>query len=381
MITNGQGKFALMQLDPDLVFRLLVVAEGYVPTYSAKSVDPKKGAITLALKVHDLDRRDPELVLRGRVLDDKGRPVVRARIEPFGFQKGSSGQYGGLKGFDALAVSDARGDFRLGVPEKGLTLCLEIKAADLAPRIFPSVPVRSEVHELRLDPGVTVSGQVVKDGKPLASVSVGLAGADRSAGKFVGHFEISTNERGEFTFLHVPAQTAYFVYGLMDTCHTHGALPAKRVKVGVSETIAKLGTLSVEPGYRLQGKVVLSDGKPVPPQTPVFFSREEAWDHQTVIAGADGSFSFSGLPPEKCSLTARVPGYHVSSRNESIDPLNPFQLVGTMQGHIRDLVLMLEPGAAAARDSAKTWREQADEYERRRNGPLRGAPAKVNISP
>jgi hypothetical protein len=267
------------------------------------------------------------------------------------------------------------------VPEKDLTLCLEIKAADLAPRIFPAVPVRSEVRELRLDPGTNVSGQVVKDGKPLAGVAVGLAGADRSAGKFVGHFEISTNERGEFTFLHVPAQTAYLVYGLMDSCRMHGALPAKRVKAVASETIAKLGTLRMEPGYRLQGKVVLSDGKPLPAKTPVFFSREEAWDHQTVIADLDGSFSFSGLPHEKCSLSARVPGYHVSPRNESMDLLNPFRLVGTMQGDIKDLVLLLEPGAADARDSTKPWREQAEEYERRRNGPLRGAPSKENASP
>ena len=85
-------------LDPDLVFQLLVVADGYTPTYGPKRADPKAGPVTLTLTPHDLDRRDPALVLRGRVVDEQRRRVARAVISPSGYNKGTLGQFGRLKG-------------------------------------------------------------------------------------------------------------------------------------------------------------------------------------------------------------------------------------------------------------------------------------------
>jgi protocatechuate 3,4-dioxygenase beta subunit len=69
-------------------------------------VDPRAGPVTLTLKTSDLADRDPALVLKGRVLDDDGDPLPGAVVEPFGFQKGTGGQYGGLTGFDPLALTD-----------------------------------------------------------------------------------------------------------------------------------------------------------------------------------------------------------------------------------------------------------------------------------
>lgn len=124
-----------MDLDPNLKFRLLVVANGFLPTYTPKPIVPEERLVEVALKPHDLDRRAPSRVLLGRVVNEDGDPVARAVIEPFGFRRGQSGQFGGLdeEGIDPLAVSDNDGHFRLGVGRDGDALYLRIKAPFLAP--------------------------------------------------------------------------------------------------------------------------------------------------------------------------------------------------------------------------------------------------------
>src|SRR5262249_13206098 len=148
--------------DSTLVFRLLAVADGYVPARTPKAVDPQKGPVTFALRPHDLDRRDPALVLRGRVLDEDGKPVSRAVVEPFGFQKGQSGQFGGLKGFDELALTDEKGDFRLGIPEPGLEVYVLVSAPLRARRVFQKLATGPQAHNLTLLQGVTVTGRLCK---------------------------------------------------------------------------------------------------------------------------------------------------------------------------------------------------------------------------
>ena len=66
-VTDSQGRFAFTDLDRDLVFRLLAVAEGHVPAQSEKAADPKAGPVKFALKPHDLDTRPRPGVERPRV--------------------------------------------------------------------------------------------------------------------------------------------------------------------------------------------------------------------------------------------------------------------------------------------------------------------------
>ncbi len=111
-------------------FRLLTVAEGFRPSYTDKHVEPAAGPVSIALKPHDLDQRDPKRVLLGRVVNENGDPVARAVVEPQGVHRKDSTQFGGLDelGIDPLAVSDNEGRFRLGVGRDGDEVLLEIKA-------------------------------------------------------------------------------------------------------------------------------------------------------------------------------------------------------------------------------------------------------------
>jgi hypothetical protein len=49
-VTDKEGKFALKDLDPALIYKLLVVAEGRAPTISDQHVDPAAGPVKLSLK-------------------------------------------------------------------------------------------------------------------------------------------------------------------------------------------------------------------------------------------------------------------------------------------------------------------------------------------
>lgn len=73
--TDAAGKFLIAELGPDLLFRVLVVAEGFKPQF-AKDVDPLQKPLDVQLEAmpSDLSGRS---VLRGRVLDEAGKPVDR----------------------------------------------------------------------------------------------------------------------------------------------------------------------------------------------------------------------------------------------------------------------------------------------------------------
>jgi hypothetical protein len=348
------------------------VAQGHVPTFTPKHVDPLKGPVELQLKPHDLDRRDPELVLRGRVLDENGNGVAGAVVSPYGFKTMTGAQFGGLKGIDALAVSDDRGEFRLGVSEKGMALYVQVNARFMAPQKPSPLAAGRHVHEIKLVAGSTVTGKVVKDGKPLTGVTLGLVQQDRGADSFLGESQISTDQNGQFQFLNLPPEQDYFLYGVMDSFKPYGALRVTPLRVGANGTTKDAGTLTPEPGHRLTGRIVLEDGKPVPKGTRVLLSREEAWDHQTVGAAPDGSFAFEGLPAEGYSLSVNVKGYRTSVKNRSYDLLNGRGLLGTIPHTIEDLRYLLEPGTEDFPDTSKV---DYKEYERRRKGALQGAPA------
>jgi hypothetical protein len=357
-----------------LLFRLLVVAEGFAPNLSSKRLDPRAGTVNVTLKQHDLDQRDPALVFRGRVLDDHGNPVPRALVEPVGLKKGDATTFGTLRGVDALAITNAQGEFRLGVPEAGVALHLRVKARALATYASEALPAGPAIHALRLDPGVSVVGKVLYNDKPLGGIALGLVQQHRWAEQFVGSSEISTDKEGRFAFVNIPAKEAYFVYGLIESCRPYGAIPVRPIQVGASGTVVDVGPLELEPGHTLSGRLILADGKPVPPGTPVSLSRGQAWDYQVIRVGADARFSFSGLPTETYSLSAKVPGYYPSPKNFSLDALNGFSLVGRITRTTQGLRFLLEPSAKPLVNSNKRSNEDFREYERRRAAELKGTP-------
>src|SRR5208282_4982056 len=106
-------------------------------------------------------------------------------------------------------------------------------------------------NELVMTEGAALTGRVLRDGKPLAGVSVGVSAVDRTAGNYLGHFEIGTGERGNFAFANLPPDADFQIYTLMGTMEKFGAVPPRQIRTGKDGETTDAGDLIVAPAHRL----------------------------------------------------------------------------------------------------------------------------------
>lgn len=140
--TNTRGEFRVDGVKPGRV-RLLVRARGHAKLEQSFDVDARKNDTGF-----DVGRLvlEPESVVEGEVVDENGRPVAGARVArdhaptwvPTGALAPASG----------IAVSDARGAFRLGELPEG-SVDLEAFAAELG---------RGRASAIRVSPGRPTGG-------------------------------------------------------------------------------------------------------------------------------------------------------------------------------------------------------------------------------
>ena len=105
--------------------------------------------------------------------------------------------------------------------------------------------------------------------------------------------------------------------------------------------IRNIGDIQINPGHRLGGKVVLSDGKSIADGMRVSISADRAWDTQTVLLKRDGSFELIGLASGKYQVFASVRGYQTPQWDYRMktDPPGTVQL----EHDINDFLLTLDP--------------------------------------
>jgi len=340
--SDRQGQFAIEDMDGTLLFKVLVVAKGYRPEFVSK-VDPADGPVEAALKpVQASD--DPKHRMRGRVVGPDGKPVHGAVVNIRGVTRGQSTRFGGNPDVDPTAVTDEAGEFVIHGREPFEAVGVDVVARALAKGIFSRLATGDAVHELKLVEGVSVQGRLMKNGKPLAGVEVGIAGAERSSEIFVGNYSVATDDEGRFAFVNLPARTAYHVYGIMKSLKAQGALGARPVRTQDDGSTLDTGDLKVEPGFTVSGFVHLTDGKEIPRKTRISLGREDAWDSQQMDLDSRGHFKFTGVPAESVHVSTRVTGYRLSARNASVDPLNTSSLIGHIHTNKTDLLIELEPG-------------------------------------
>jgi outer membrane usher protein FimD/PapC len=212
-------------------------------------------------------------------------------------------------------------------------------------------------------------GQLVKGGEPVAGVTVGLVQEDRSAVRFTREFTIGTDEDGRFVIPAVTPDDAYFLYGKMEFLRDIGAVSARRVRVGKTETTLDVGTIEIEGGHRLTGRLVTAEGEPLAAGLRVLVSREDAWDTQVAEVADDGSFSVAGLPAERYAVVVRGRGVLASTANYSCDPNNPGSLVGRIDGDLTGLRIRVDFGPLS---HERPSRESVQIFMERRNEAIRG---------
>lgn len=288
--TNANGQFMIRDIDPQLRVRLLALTEEREPQYSSFVAPNANVTLTLAPRTP----ADEPFLIRGRVVDPKGKPVLGAEVTPSGvYTNRRTIVYGAYPGLQLLSVTNARGEFALRIPSDSRQLDVRVRAPGYAPVVerflIPGAP-----RTIPLFFGAAIHGRIVHDGKPLGGVRVKLVQLDRNSRSFLGPEEIGTDDEGRFTLTNLGVGVPYVLSVAMDVAPL--AAPEKIVTTGGDLSAVDAGTIALTTGCRIAGHA--------PPHTLVTLSRDAAADSRVVESGDDGSFVFDGVPPDKVTLRA-----------------------------------------------------------------------------
>ena len=374
--TDAEGAFKIPALDPALTFQVIAVADGYQPK-TVNKADPAKGKpVKIELEPVVAADAPPGQTLSGRVLDPQGKPIAGALVEVSGLEsKDGGGRYGGYAGIDREALTGADGTFLITDKTPFDMMLVTVTARSYADKKFDRL-TSGTPHDLVMTEGAGLHGRVLLNDQPLAGVSVGISAVNQGMGAFLGHFEVGTDKEGNFDFIHVPPDGDYNIYTLMSSMKNKGAVPPGRVHIGADGETTEAGDLVVGPAHILAGRVVLADDQPVPAKTLLYVGSDTDWDSQRITLGKDGGFNVPGIPPEIITLSVRIKGYHTSSRNVSVDQMNPFRLIGRVDHDITNLVVLLENGPETPPD----YQHYDPDFQEMRNRPLTGAEGGVDHS-
>lgn len=336
-MTDAKGSFTIRGLASDLWFELLVVRDGYVPA-SLQKVDPSRGPAKTAVLMARPKLEDPVRVVRGRVVNVHGTPVRDAVVQPQTVEprrEDGRGTCCTLRDMDPIAVTNTKGEFEIACAKPAAKVMLSVEARGMAPKFFKNVPMGTEWQTMTVTDGATVRGRLVQTGKPVGGAEIGLFSRDQVAGNGNSYdeFRIGTNQDGSFVFTNVPAPAEWYVYGKMESIAKRGAaLPVVAATRHDNEDV-DVGDIEIKPGHTLRGKVVLSDGKPIPEGMRVILSSAcivcsagyvsfALKDSQTTMLAPDGRFEFVGLASGPYQLTPSVKGYGLAADPQVLLPLD-----------------------------------------------------------
>jgi RNA polymerase sigma factor (sigma-70 family) len=325
-----------------------------MPPAAARAVEP--------------DRRapGPDVALKGWVVGPDGKPLAGAKLtSPMLKIREQAAKTDAEGGFTVTAEEAPRGEFALRVEAPGLaSKIFTIKMAPDPPKTAPLDPTEPAAAPYVMGPtgeigpalemtvGSVVAGRVVREGRPVAGVTVGLWRDVHGFEVFLGSTEARTDGDGRFRFPHGPTNMRCWVYVPTGSLERAGAVRPQLIRTPGDDASIDLGDIAVEPGRTVSGRVVFADGKPWPANAEVLASADHADGSIRTKPDRSGRFTLAGLPQGQVSICGYFPddksyapaGYHVSARNLCLDPLNPWLLVGRVDGDVADLTILFEPG-------------------------------------
>ncbi len=306
----------------------------------------------------------------GKVIGPDGRPVAGAKVQA---QMTEVIERGPIEtGADGRFAFTAKGFFR--------EFSVKVEAPPgLASRMFKTDTDGQLREPLRLGTGVTVSGRLVRDGKPVAGVPVGLGQVSGFMDHFLGHLESKTGADGRFRFEHAYTDDEFHAYARTGGLPGGGSVVPRKFKTEGDGTSIDLGDMEVRAGRTLAGRIVFSDGRAIPPRTKALGYAGGAGG--VIYADVDdrGRFEIGGLPEGEVGLgvkfpdieTWNLPGYRLSVKNKCMDPLNRYVLWGQLPRDITDLVILFEPGDDPPHSLAPG---PLADFKEAKAGPITGAP-------
>jgi hypothetical protein len=340
-VSGRDGTWQLQAWSAEQGLWLQIAAEGYSPARLQLGDELRLGGEAPSIHLQ------PVVALAGRVVDAAGAPVVGARLEGMVLARAR----GNVEKLRATTAAD--GTFRIrSLPPEG-ELTLEVLHADFARRSVALGQVRDLAAgpplELMLERGRTAIGTVEgPTGEAVPGAQVELLRGDTDDVRFgmrrrsaAGDPQLAsrTDAQGRFAVARTPA--GRFDISVRAAGYAEAIVP--RVEVPPGEGDHELGTVTLEHGLALEGKVVDESGQGlggarVTLRTGAlrgYPSGPEA------VSAADGSFSFPDLRRgEEVFLAAELDGYaQVHEAIVRIPALDPVRLTLQSASLVRGRVL------------------------------------------
>ncbi len=385
--SDAAGRFTIKHVDGDRVFDFLVARKGYRARLIT-SVDARKGSLTVVLsspvlKTIEAEEND----VWGRAVDPDGKSVAGAIITPRGYMQGDTGLHGPMDEVAEVTITDQEGTYRIPSTKHVTALHLEVRARGFVPQYFNNVPSGLGNGTLTLVRGATLRGRVVYAGQPRSGIVIGVCWAEHLSGRWFGPWEAVTDDDGRFVIAHVTPDQQLCLYGKIDSVKEVGTVPAILVTAADQDDL-DFGDIPIVPGHGLKGRVMISEGRPLPPHLHVRVYRDGPRDDTIAPIRADGVFELKSLPDEIIELGVQAipPGqsqpqypfpFHLSAKNRSLNPHNPQHLLGRLDADL-EIKVLLEPGkfefpeAPGTIAKADTLREKLNLL---RGSRLQGLPA------
>ena len=239
---------------------------------------------------------------------------------------------------------------------------------------------------LVLGPGLTVTGRVVRDGQPVASIAMALKSVDSSFDFLAGNPDTKTDLQGVFRFEHVLPDKQFAAHAVWGSLERGGTIIPCLFHTGDDGTTVDLGQLQVEQGKALAGRVVFSDGK-TPYRKAVLIASPKNSPGVEVNLDETGRFRIEGLPRGPVSVSCffhgekgleEFPtGYRLSPRNKCLSPGSCF-IEGQLDRDITDLTILFEPGEAPRLGDVRSYMHldptALADFKDAAAGPITGVP-------
>jgi hypothetical protein len=342
--TDTAGFYTIGKLNSDLWFELLVVRDGYAPTF-IKVMDSSHGAAPTAVLSLRTPIADPTRAVKGHVVDGQGNAVPDAVVKSEGIEIDKGSMIGTVPGLDPLAVTNKNGDFELVYTGPAKRMLLSIEARTLAPKfvVLATGPNRQAVE---LSKGATIRGRLVEGNKPVGHAEIGLVAQVRGGfgpqltivGTPYAEVRIGTQEDGTFAISNVPTQIQWYVYAKMESVANRGSTEPRPFATTRPDEIDDIGDIQLRSGYSFEGKIILSDGKSIPDGMRIIITSERVGDNQASILDRSGHFRFLSLPEGKYSISPAVRGYSLANGQYDVET--------SVERNVSDFVISLDPNSA-----------------------------------
>jgi hypothetical protein len=339
---DDQGNFKFESLNPEWLYYVVIVTP-YCRPQIFDRVDLASGPLNCRLEVVDLSNAPPGTVLRGRVLAAGGKPVPGALISMQGATRNGWTAWP-ANNIDPYSVSDDQGNFVVYGQTAFTDADGAVEAAGFAPGLFEHWGPGDSIHILRLNVGSAFKGRLLQEGHPVANANIRLDNFGAESGSMAWNYSARTDDQGRFLFTNLPPNRSFGLHATMKSLGSRGALSKRAGQVYDVGSTNDIGDLNLEPAFTVEGRIRLTDGKPIPTHSRLNLLRTSLvglQDGLSLTVGPDGAFRFADVPAEKTTIYLRIPGYEISPNDRFLKSGSATNF--TVISNITDMVVRMQP--------------------------------------